>query len=386
MVRIAVGHSEDVEALDAATAALDAALGGLSGAIPRAALVFVGVGVDPRVVLGEITSRLPGVPLIGGTTMAELSRSLGPVDCSVLIALFAGEALAVGAGFGREEHAGTSAAVAVEQAASALNAPAKLCICIANGIHQSLDAVGRTLSARLGPDVLVVGAGSCGEVNAGEMQPQEFFGSEVFERSVTVLLLGGALRVAHAIGLGWKPVGEDHTVTRVIDGQLLVELDGRPAAEVFERYLGRAGGSGVSYVHHPLAVEVAHGTLLRAGVAAGPLPGSYVLAGEISEGAKLRFCEFDRGALASTTHDAAARTLAGWQGSPPTAALVFECLTRWNVLGTSVRRSHESLQQLLSPETVLVGAYVGGELAPFRAGLAAEAHNCSVVTVLLGPS
>jgi hypothetical protein len=384
MIRTAVGHSEDVDSADAANAALDQALAGVTGAAPRAMLVFTGIGVDPRAVLDVLTARLPGVALVGGTTAAELSRTLGPVECSVMVTLFAGDGLEVAAGCGAEGDAARSAVRAVEQATALLRSPAKLCLCIANPVTQSLGAAIRTLSERLGPEVLVTGAGSAGEVNVDVLRPNEFFGGELFEGAVTVLLFGGELRVAHALELGWEPVGEAHVATKVVAGQILVELDGRPAAEVLAESLGGAGGTGVGFVHHPLAVEVAGGTLLRGAITAGPIPGSYVLGSEIAEGASVRFCEFDRAVLVQATQRAASRALADWQGAPPSAALVFECLTRWNVLGTGVRRAAELLQQVLPPETTLVGAYVGGEVAPFRAGLAAETHNCSGVVVLLG--
>ena len=300
----------------------------------------------------------------------------------MLIVIFAGEGLEAGAGLGRD----TDVERAVTQAASGMRSAAKLCICFASGVAHRHGHVARTLTARLGPDVLVVGAGTSDEVGAGDMQPKEFFGDEVVEGSVTVLLLGGNLRAAHGIALGWTPVGETHVATKVVGDQLLVELDGRPAAEVFQECLGGAGGSGVNFVHHPLAVEVEGGTLLRGAVTAGPVPGSSLLAGDIREGARLRFCEFDRGALLASSREAALGALTAWQGPPPTAALVFECLTRWTVLGTSVRRAVQVLEEALPPETTLAGAYVGGEIAPFRAGQAAHAHNCSVVVVLVGPA
>lgn len=379
-MHVAVGHGESADSNDAARAALEQALNRLGGAEACAVLVFTGVGVDPREVLELVATRLPDVPLVGGTSTAELSRELGPVECSVLIVLFAGEGLEVGAGIGPA----TDAARAVEQAASGMRSPAKLCICVASGSAHSQGHVAQTLTARLGPEVLVVGGGTSDEVGAGDMQPKELFGREVREGSVAVLLLGGALQVTHGIALGWTPVGELHVATKVHGEQLLVELDGRPATDVFTECLGGAGGSGMSFVHHPLAVEVAGGTLLRGAVAAGPLPGSYLLAGDLAEGARLRFCEFDRGALLASSRQAVSSALAAWRGPPPTAALVFECLSRWTVLGTSVRRAAQVLEEALPAGTTLAGAYVGGEFAPFRAGEVAHAHNCSIVVLLLG--
>jgi hypothetical protein len=272
----------------------------------------------------------------------------------------------------------------VDAARAGMRGPASLCICIASSVALPLAAAQRAVSDQLGPGVLVLGGGSGGEVGAGPLRCNEFCGEEVLEGGIAVLLLGGALRVAHAVALGWRPVGDPHTVTEMAGDNVLVALDGRPATDVLSECLGVAGGAGASFVHHPLAVEVADGTVLRGAIAAGPAPGSVLLAGDLAEGARVRFSEFDRDALVASVEDAAGRALAAWAGAPPAGALVFECLSRWNVLGTAVHRAAERLRAALPPELPLAGMFVGGELAPIAAGQPCRVHNCSIVVVLLG--
>jgi hypothetical protein len=384
VVKTAVGHSEDVDPADAGAEAVAQALAALGGHAPRAALVFTGIDVDPKAALDAVSARLPGVLLVGGTTAAEVSRPLGAVECSVLVVLFAGEGLDVGAGCGHQGNAEARAAEAVAQARASLTSAPELCICIASSPHLELSEVQRALTQHLGPEVLVVGGGSAGEMGKGPLLSKEFFGAEVVESAVVLLLFGKGVRVAHSLELGWSAVSAPFTATRVEGSRVLRELDGRPAGRVFAETLGTAGGPGVTYVHHPLAVTVPDGALLRTAFASGPLPESFLLAGDVAEGATLRFCEFERDTLLASSPEAAARALGRWSGPPPELALVFECLTRWTVLGTSVRDAVASLQAALPSETPLAGVYVGGEFAPFQAGQRGYVHNCSIVVLLVG--
>jgi hypothetical protein len=382
-MKVTIGHSEDVDAADAGAEAVTQALAALGGTTPRAALLYTGINVDPRAALDAVTARLPGVPLVGGSTAAEFSRGLGAVECSVLVVLFAGESLEISAGCGRDGDAATRAAQAVAQARATLPSPPGLCICLANVLLE-LSEVQRGLNEQLGPDVLVVGGGSVGDLGAGPLRANEFFGADICEGAVVVLLFGKGVQAAHTLELGWTAISAPLTATRIEGTRLLLEVDGRPAAQVFTDTLGDSGDVGIAYVHHPLAVTVPDGTLLRTAFAEGPVPQSFLLAGDVAEGATMRFCEFERDTLLKSSPEAATNALARWSGPPPQAALVFECVTRWAVLGTSAHEAVAALHAALPPETAVAGVYVGGEFAPFRAGQPGYVHNCSIVVLLVG--
>ena len=77
MLRMAVGHSDDVDlasALDVAFAQCDA---GLAGAAPRAALLMSAWGLDHQFAIDQVRARYPDIELAGSTSAGEMSSVLG---------------------------------------------------------------------------------------------------------------------------------------------------------------------------------------------------------------------------------------------------------------------------------------------------------------------
>ncbi len=86
------------------------------------------------------------------------------------------------------------------------------------------------------PGVSKVGALASGLQTNGK--PFELFtGEEVHPGGAAILSLEGAIHVETVVAQGCRPIGQPRFVTRV-NGQLLLELDGRPVVEVLEELLG----------------------------------------------------------------------------------------------------------------------------------------------------
>ena len=391
MFSVTVGHDDHIDGASAANAALDQALERCDAAVPKAVMVLVGSGVDAQAVLDTLSARLTGIPLVGATTMVQTSDRGGALEDSVLIWLFSGNGLEVGASVYRLEAAQSPDAIesaiqgardAVREASGHLEVPARLCLCM--GFHPAgPSAFHAGLSQALGSEVPVIGGGALSTIGSG-IAGEVFFGRQRLDNAGVVLLLGGRFQMAHAVAHGFQPVGEVHRITRVVAGSVLAEVDGEPAVNLYRNYLGDAGGAGAAFVHHPLAIETPEGQLLRSAFGIGPVPGSLLLAGEVVEGAAMRLCEFDRESLLNAAQAAVAEALARWRGPPPAIALTFECVTRWFALGTLAPLSLARVRDALPASTVVAGSYVAGEFAPWTAGGSGQVHNCSIVVLLLG--
>jgi hypothetical protein len=393
MLRIGVGSSDDVDGTSAAQSAFERAARQLEGLTPKAAVLFCGVDVDTSEVLRVMAARLPGVPLVGGTTAAEVSGTDGATEGLVNLVLFAGDMLEAGAGhfaLGGSDHPddaverARAAQLAVAQASKPLNSPPRLCLCFGISARGPADLHAALVQA-LGTEVPVIGGGVVRSV-LPEIHGEAFFGEQNLQEAAAMLLLAGDFQVTHAVGHGFRPIGEPHTITRALKGGVLIEVDGQPALDLYRDYLGLPGDGAMMFVHHPMLIQTAEGHLLRGAVGQGPSPGSLMLAGAVDEGSRMQLCEFDRESLLAATATATTEALAHWRGPPPTAALVFECLTRWFALGTWAPRSLDRLRDSLPAGTVIAGAYVGGEFAPFARGGRTQLHNCSVVILLIGES
>jgi len=385
MLIAVVGHSDDIDDEDAANEVMAACETQLAGARPVAALVFAGSTKDPTILLDAIAARYPDLPVSGTTARAELSSSIAHAEDSFAVLMLASDRIAASVGFGIDavSDPGGAARRAVAMARERLHDEPRLCIAFSNGTGVDMSRVLDGLCGALG-DVPVVGGASSCELT-GNRDIRELCGTSVLRDAVVVLLLGGPLRFSYAVGRGWTPVGASHVVTKA-RGNLLLELDGRPALEVYQRYLGASDDAGESFVHHPWAVFETSGEdfYLRAGRGKGDIPGSIVTAGHVPIGATVRLTEYRRDRVVEAAAKAATDATMRWGTGEPAAAIVFTCSARKTVLGTWTPREVDALRATLSPSTPIVGYYAFSELAPLAAGHASRIHNNSFVTLLLG--
>jgi hypothetical protein len=193
-------------------------------------------------------------------------------------------------------------------------------------------------------------------------------------------LAGPALALGHGSQGGWEAFGPVRRVTRST-GNVLHELDGEPALDLYERYLGeRAAGLPATALLFPLAVRApgtGGRTVVRTVLGVDRATRSMTFAGDVPTGstAQLMTGGLDRlvdGAGAAAAAAAAAPAARGSAGT--TLALAVSCVGRRLVLG---RRTEDELEAVLAhvaPGTASVGFYSYGELAPAEAG-SCDLHN-----------
>ena len=113
-----------------------------------------------------------------------------------------------------------------------------------------------------GLDIPVFGATASVDELFSTAQGRSFvFNSEgIYEQSLLAILFHGSdLYIRSAYNFGWTPVGKTMTITRLKDPYTVSEIDGRPAAELYEKYLGIPWRENNLYVGNicefPLSVE-----------------------------------------------------------------------------------------------------------------------------------
>jgi hypothetical protein len=245
------------------------------------------------------------------------------------------------------------------------------------------------LRAELGGDVPIVGGGATSQNPVAD--PAAYVGLElvnddVIDGGIALLLFSGPLEYAIGVETGWRGVGPRASVTRVGPGRV-VEIDGRPAVEFFDRYLGTASGQGPP-VANPLAVYAtpdATSFYLRTATRLDHATGEVHLFGSLPEGATIQLTvagteDIVDGARASVS-DALTRYPAG---SSPEAALLYSCVVRRFLLGTRTPRELDTVRSVVGAGTPVAGVYCMGEIAPFAEGGPATFHNATIVSVLLG--
>jgi hypothetical protein len=178
-------------------------------------------------------------------------------------------------------------------------------------------------------------------------------------------LAGPRLRVGHGSAGGWDVLGPERRVTRSV-GNVLYELDGQPALELYKRYLGdRAAELPAAALLFPLSIRDGRDdehAVLRTILGVDEDEQSMTFAGDVAQGsfARLMRATFDRLVDGAQT---AARNC-GTQPAGQTLAVAVSCVGRRLVLGRHTEEELEATLAEFPAGTEMIGYYSYGEISP----------------------
>ena len=176
---------------------------------------------------------------------------------------------------------------------------------------------------------------------------------------------------------GWDPFGPDRLVTRAA-GNVLYELDGKSALELYKSYLGpHADELPASGLLFPLSLKGAQGErrVVRTILGIDEVAGSPIFAGDIPEGRNAQLMKANVDRLIDGAHDAASESHASLHRDSATLAILISCVGRKLVLKQRVEEEVESVRDVFGPATMISGFYSYGEIAPGSATAQCELHN-----------
>jgi small ligand-binding sensory domain FIST len=270
---------------------------------------------------------------------------------------------------------------AAEQVADAVAgeaAPGDLLLLFADTYHLEPEPFLDTLARRL-PGVRVVGGGASEDGSVGQVSV--FAGDAVSSQAVAGVLLRATatVGVTHAV----RRVGPVRRITRA-RGNVVLELDGRPAAEAF-----------ASVVPKPLLEDPRRAlTVVLAGLPLGEDEylarhllgfdaerGTVAVAAPVDEGGELFFGVRDRVGARDDLQRMLARQASAWP-TPPAAALYVCCVGRGRAFHGVAGLETAYLRQALGSVPV-VGFFSGAEIAP--GGGVPRLHQYTGVLAMLGP-
>lgn len=196
---------------------------------------------------------------------------------------------------------------------------------------------------------------------------------------VAVGLYGDSLQFAHGSFGGWEPFGPARKVTRC-EGNILFELDGEPALEVYKRYLGDYAkdlpASGLLFPFAMLGKNRDENGLIRTILAVDNTTGSLTLAGEIDPEGYLRLMHASTDRLVDGAETAAEMLLDNTPVSTDTSlGILVSCVGRKLVMGERVDEEVEVVAERLGQHSVLTGFYSYGEISPFVPEGGCRLHN-----------
>lgn len=204
---------------------------------------------------------------------------------------------------------------------------------------------------------------------------------------VALGLYGDGLEFAHGSFGGWEPFGPVRKVTRCV-GNVLYELDGEPALEVYKRYLGdHAKGLPASGLLFPFAmVGEDHRALglIRTILGIDEVSGSLTLAGTIDPDGYLKLMHASTDGLVNGAASAAEAALKMHKTDGESLAILVSCVGRKLVLGDRTDEEVEAVGDVFGDKAMLTGFYSYGEISPFTPGSSCELHNQTMTITWMG--
>jgi hypothetical protein len=192
-------------------------------------------------------------------------------------------------------------------------------------------------------------------------------------RIVAIGFYGSKLKITHGSHGGWDLFGPVRKVTKA-ENNILYELDGENALEIYKRYLGpRASELPGSALLFPLCIlgNDNQSQLVRTILSIDEAAGTLRFAGNIPVGAQVQFmmANFDR------LVDGAAKAAEQSDDKKPELVLMVSCVGRKIVLDQRIEEEVESVCQYFGKQAAYTGFYSNGEISPQLGSTKCSLHN-----------
>jgi hypothetical protein len=341
---------------------------------PRTLVIAFGARtIDLAGALATLRHALPTATVFGCSTAGEIHDS-NVLDDSICAAIVAFDHTTLRSARAAIAPAGDSRAAGRALGAALAHDDLRAILVLSDGLAVNGSALAAGIGERIAPRVVVTG----GLAGDGERFGSTWVidGDRAVESTISAVgLYGDHVQVGHGSQGGWDVFGHERVVTRA-DGNMLYELDGKPALALYKEYLGeRANGLPASALRFPLSVRAPGDNarrVVRTVLAIDEARSAIRLAGDVPQGsyAQLMMANVDR--LVSGAADAAMS--ARLAGPGPLLSIAISCIGRRLVLGGRIEEETEAALEVLPRGTQQVGFYAYGELSPSLDG-ACDLHN-----------
>lgn len=249
-------------------------------------------------------------------------------------------------------------------------------IVISPGVNVNGSLLVKGITESVGANVIVTG-GLAGD--GGKFQRTYTLSPEgvSHDHVVGIGFYGDAVHMQHGCMGGWDPFGKVRRVTKS-KGNVVFELDGSPALDVYKEYLGEHAkelpASGLMFPFSLMNSEQAESGLIRTILAVDEKEGSLTFAGDVDQGAYVRLMHANTKGLVDGARMAAKSATA--KGTSQDAfALIVSCVGRKLVMGINVDEEIEAIREMFGDRCTLTGFYSYGEISPYLKTVGCQLHN-----------
>lgn len=231
--------------------------------------------------------------------------------------------------------------------------------------------------SEVGHEVIITG-GLAGD-NGAFAKTWTVLGGEISSNNVVAVgFFGDTVKFAYGSKGGWKDFGPVRKVTKA-KANVLFELDGQPALEVYKKYLGdKASELPAAGLLFPFAIlkdDTSTTGIIRTILDVNESEGSLTFAGDIPQNGLLRLMHAENSGLISGAQDAAKLTNSMAEVSGNSFGLLISCVGRKLVMADDIDEEIDAIKESFGDETTLSGFYSYGEICPFQGAFDCKLHN-----------
>ena len=325
-------------------------------------------------------------PIVGCTTDGEMSAAGYRKGSAVLGGIVSDQ---IHFTIAHVENISCNHELAGKQLADKLSPTVQYVQLFTDGISGNGCAILRGISSVLG-ETLPIAGGTAGD-NGKFQRTWQFAGSRLLTDAAVAIGFSGDFHLGTGVKSGWSPIGLAKKVTRA-SGNILYELNGEPALQVYERFLGKHAEKlpavGVEYplglVGRCLDENDKNYYLLRATMSVDRQNGSIQFAGEIPEGALVHFTCGDSHSILAATAEAARLARSEMGDVPPAMIFFYSCMARKIVLGQRTREELDRVRKVFGKEVPILGFYTYGEYSRISCNQPSLLHNETATISAIG--
>ena len=358
---------------------------------PHMLWVFGAINYDQQKLLDGIVAAVPDVPLVGCTTDGEIS-SRGLSINSVVVMALASDTIRFQTA--HVENLSKDSYAAGSQIGKAFQGLGSRYIQVfSDGLSGNADQIIQGIKSQMGDDIKIAG-GTAGD--GGDFKRTfQYYGNRVMTDSIVAVAFQGQFGLGTGTASGWFPVGIAKKVTKAV-GNTVYELDGQPALQAYERFLGkhaeRLPAVGVEY---PLGLletdsesEKEGYFLCRATMGVDREAGAIIFAGNVPEGSLVKMTIGNDGDIIRAAQHAAQSAMNKLEkydpASKPRAVFLYSCMARKIVLGTRTDEEIMAVKKAVGEHVPIIGFYTYGEYCPTGECEISCFHNETATLTIIG--
>jgi hypothetical protein len=342
-------------------------------------------------VMRTVREQAPGTELVGCTTAGELTER-GLTKGGVAVMLVRSESMvhesAFASGLKRNDGAAASELTARFAGTAAAAKSKRLLDSITITLIDGLCGVGEKVvngvvqNTRSYQQVVGGAAGDDGQFKATYVAA----GPHTASDAAAVLHIFSPSPWGVGVNHGLRPSTQKMVVTRA-KGNVVYELDGKPAFTVYKEYARGKGvtltpeNAGPFLMNNELGVYfLNHLQRARAPLSVGAA-GELTCAADIAEGSSVSILDGKRDDLVAAARAAAEEARESLAGAKPAGVVLFDCICRGSILDKEFQRELDSIKTVF-PNVPLVGFLTYGEIARYRGNLNGWHNTTAVVAAI----